>query len=439
MAELPASKPTQDVTWATAPADPGDVVEMDPSKKLAGFAFKGRIPYEEENWQRNAYGEILHWLRALAVRRFDNLYEAIDGAAENDVFLCDSPKRGWYAAAHQNNTNASAISKICTDGRVVITVDGQMVRGEPNEYAAASFGSTALWAYDASSEAGVDVLRASTDGVVVAFANGTTGTPPSVVIVTTAGDDGGIAYEDVSTGYCYAVCADSVGGDTPRVWWGTFGSGGTAKVYRWTGGARVEVASGYTTIHCICATTDFLFIGSSSGGDANLAALNKSDFSTAWNHSPVSGAGARSQAVCSDGELVFFLVDGAGGSAAPKLHCYRVLGVAGAPIWTATGGTNHAYGSALRVECDHRYVYARWRVSSTDCVAVFDKLTGAILQLIGVASLADFCVDGRSLMVCTGDGRVYYRGTDYQAGLWVRRDGYDETRNPAKRLALVQK
>lgn len=430
MAENPSAKPTDDFSWT---AVTNGTSEPSSGLRIAGWE-AGEAPSEQNfNWWWQKSGANIEWCRANAVRHFDNLFDAIDGTSAEDVFVVTPPERGRVESAHQYNTDATAVAKIATDGRIVVTVDDQVVRGEPNAYANASFTTDPKWSYDAATEQGIDVQRISTDGVVVAFGNGITGGPPSVVIVTTASDDGGVIYEDANTGYCYAVCADSYGGNTPRVWWGTH-AGGSDKIYKWTGGARAQMLTGLTDVKCMCATPDLLIFSSVDSTNVSLHAYYKEAFTLAWNvASFVASVGARSQSVCSDGELIFHLLDGSGG-AAPSLRAVSAFD--GSVIWTVTGGTNHTYGAGLRVECDDRHVYARWRVSSTDCVAVFDKATGRIVWFYGVASLSDFCLDGRSLIVCTGDGRVYYYSLAVQPRLWIRRDQYDTTRAPAKLLAL---
>lgn len=433
MAESPSAKPTESLAHDT---NGTNRTETPGGTKTDGYAVNALLPSAQYNWLQWAQGKSIEWCRANAVRHFDNLFDACDGTAEGDVFYVSSSGRGRALAAHQNNTGATAVTKIATDGRVVVTVDDQVCRGEPNAYINATFSSTARWSYDAATEQGIDVQRISTDGVVVAFGNGLTGTPPSVVIVTTAGDDGGMAYEDADTGYCYAVCADSLAPGTPRVWWGTH-AGGSDKIYKWTGGARTQMLTGLTDVKCMCATEDCLIFSSVDATNVSLHCYYKEAFTLAWSvASFVASVGARAQAVCSDGDLVFHLLDGSGG-AAPSLRCVSLLdGSPGGAIWTVTGGTNHSYGSGLRVECDDRYVYARWRLGANDTVTVFDKQTGRIVWYYATASITDFCLDGRSLMWCAADGRVYYYSLNAQPGVWTRRSGYDATREPAHLLAL---
>lgn len=433
MAELPSTKPTEDLDHDT---NATNSTETPGGTKTDGYADNAILPAAQYNWLQWAQGKSIEWCRALAVRHFDNLYDAINGTAAEDMFLVSAPKRGRAESAHHNNTAATAVRKIASDGRIVVTVDDQDVRGEPNGYISASIGTTALWLYDASTEGGIDATRISTDGVVVAIANGITGTPPRVVIVTTASDDGGIAYEDADTGYVYAICADSYGGATPRVWWGTHGGAGADKIFRWTGGARTEMLGSLTDVKCMCATADYLIFSSVNATNVSLYAYYKEAFTLAWNAASfVASVGSRSQSVCSDGDLIFHLLDGVGGSAAPSLRAVDLF--SGAVIWTVTGGTNYSYAANLRVECDDRHVYAMWRVGSADTITVFDKATGRIVWYHANGSaFTDFCLDGRSLLACTGDSRVYYFPTAAQPGLWVRRDQYDATRQPAKLLAL---
>lgn len=434
MAEFPSAIPTEDLAHDT---NATNSTETPSGTKTDGYADNAILPAAQYNWLQWAQGKSIEWCRANAVRHFDNLFDAIDGTSDGDVFHVSSSGRGRAQSAHQNNTAASAITKIATDGRVVVTVEDQDVRGEPNAYVNATFGSTALWSYDAATEGGIDVQRISTDGIVVAFGNGLTGTPPSVVVVTTAGDDGGMTYEDADTGYCYAICADSLSPSTPRVWWGTH-AGGSDKIFKWTGGARTQMLTGLTDVKCMCATEDCLIFTSVDSTNVKLHCYYKEAFTLAWSiASFVASVGARAQAVCSDGELVFHLLDGAGGSAAPSLRAVSLLdGSPGGAIWTKTGGTNRSFGASLRVECDHRYVYAMWDLSGSECVAVFDKRDGRIVWYYATASITDFCLDGRSLMWCASDGRVYYYSLNAQPGLWTRRSGYDATREPAKLLAL---
>lgn len=431
MAEFPSAIPTENLDHDT---NGTNRTETPSGTKTDGYANNAILPAAQYNWLQWAQGKSIEWCLANAVRHFDNLFDAIDGTAEGDVFHVSSSGRGRALAAQQNNTAATAITKIATDGRVVVTVDDQDVRGEPNAYINASFGSTAQWSYDAATEQGIDVQRISTDGIVVAFGNGITGTPPSVVIVTTAGDDGGMAYEDASTGYCYAVCADSLAPSTPRVWWGTH-AGGSDKIYKWTGGARTEMLGSLTDVKCMCATEDYLIFSSVDSTNVKLYAYYKEAFTLAWSvASFVASVGARSQAVCSDGDMIFHLLDGVGGSAAPSLRGVSIFD--GSVIWTVTGGDNYSYGAGLRVECDDRYVYARWRFGGGDTVTAFDKKTGRYLWVYATTSITDFCIDGRSLMWCAADGRVYYYSLNAQPGLFIRRSGYDATRQPAHLLAL---
>lgn len=432
MAENPSAKPTDSFSWT---AVTNGTSEPSSGLRAAGWE-AGEAPSEQNfNWWWQKTGENLEWCRANAVRHFDNLYDATNGTSIEDVFVVTPSERGRAQAAHQNNTAATAITKLATDGRIVVTVDDQVVRGEPNAYVAASFGSTALWSYDAATEGGIDATKLSTDGVVLAIANGVTGTPPRVVIVTTAGDDGGMAYEDADTGYVYAICADSYGSNTPRVWWGTHGGAGADKIFKWTGGARAEMLGSLTDVKCMCATADYLIFSTVDSSNVKLHAYYKEAFTLAWSvASFVASVGARSQSVCSDGDLIFHLLDGVGGSAAPSLRAVSLFD--GAVLWTVTGADNYAYASGLRVECDDHHVYARWRYAGADTVTVFDKKTGRIVWVYVTTSIADFCLDGRSLLWCASDGRVYYYALAVQPRLWIRRDGYDATRQPAKLLAL---
>lgn len=430
MAEKPTAKPTDSFDW---PASTHGVSEPSSLKRNAGWGYAESPPETEFNWWWKKEGALLDWLRSLAVRRFENLHEAITATEQFDTFLLQSDTGVGITQAHQTRTTeATAITCVCTDGLHIYYVDDQYVRAQPDRI---SGSAAAAWEYDASAYDTIDCIRIDTDGHIVAIASGITGTPPNMVFVSA--EDGSYLASSGATGYVYGCACDSFG-VTPRVWWGTAAGGAADKIRCWQGGAISDSVTGLPVVRAICAFGDFVAWGDEDGSTANCRVYKKtggSALSLHWKNEGIGiSLGNRSQGICSDGELVFFAIDGTGG-AVPTYRAFY-LGTAAA-AWTTSGPANHAFGSALRVECDDRYVYARWyHGTNGDGVAIIDKRTGVLLYHIPVSGIVDFCVDGQHIIVARGDGDLRYYSTQRQPQQWVRRAPTEQGRLPARRLAL---
>lgn len=444
MAEYPSDKPTQDVTWATAPADPGDVVEMDAGKKLAGFTFKATIPYEEENWQRNAYGTYLHWLSGLAVRQFDSLYDALYTSAdelrgnqfETFILRAQAGRARSGSPIQQAGAGTGIIRCVCTDGGRIYYVQGGVLCSAKNIHSTSANGLATR-----TPAGGLNARNMACDGRAIIIANTNTLAPP-VTVINTTDKTLPVLYEGVGSGSVDACCADSTANQA-RVWWGTQAGGGTDTVEFWGSvDGLVSALTSLQPVRALCATQDFLFVGTGDSTNALLKKYEKDaggdDF--ALNHiADISNPAivqTRAQALCTDGEFVFWLIDG-DGSNAPTTRAVNIYD--GTALWTVTHAANIGYGIGLGICCDDRYVYVPWFASGSHGVMALDKATGAKrAMLLQGTDMMTPCTDGVQVMTASATSLegIFRQHTGRQPGHWMAQSGEDDGRRPFKNLAI---
>jgi len=441
MAELPTNRPTDSFSW---PATTNGTSEPSSGLRNAGWAPGDAPPAEEFNWWWQKLGQNLDWLRALAVRRFQTMPEAIAATAEGDLCMIDHPWQAIHEAADVIIGNNGGVPftplLVACDGRRLYIASnaatGRLAAYEATPAATA----VALWSLSGLE---IDPIDISTDGEVVAVTNGITGSPAPKNIIIYDAATGGVLYTDASTGYCYAcVCAGRDGAGNRRVYWGTAPGTGSAFIYRWSGASRITEESGLNDIRALAF-----------GGEVLVAAYSPDGTKVGFRAWGLADGGGRSficeatatanpsraQGLACDGERIYWLVTGVGGGEDHRVFCYSVAS-GGVLLWTATlGDVNVGFN---RLHVDDRYVYATWFASGDTVVAILDKRTGGVVSLINpndsLAPLANgraFAVDGSRVWVCfDGESVIGARGTSRQPTLWRRRGIQGRQMMPASLL-----
>jgi hypothetical protein len=435
MAELPTSKPADSFAW---PATTNGTSEPSNGLRNAGWAPGDAPPAEEFNWWWQKLGQNLDWLRALAVRRFQTLPEAIAATAPGDVLVLAPAHGALIEASYATMATPSTPRLVACDGAVVITAyDGGGVRADPPVIGT----PTALW----TASLGVSFFASmSADGLVVALgSDGTAGDALTVLDMT----NGNTIYADTSVGAQVGVCvAHSASPSLPRAYWSIKESGTSNVLYAWAGASRISLVTGLRWIRGLAAGGHLLVAAvSSDGTDSALRAWkiypgSAGAADSLWSVTLTGTSADRGQAVATDGERVYWLINGTIGGAQHRLRCHS--GATGAMLWDVIL-EDISLTQPRRVRVDDRYVYATWMVgippSEEEAIGVFCKFTGQILGLLNPgdsisAYVRDFDVDGVHIwLLSDGESMVLRHGTGRHLSTWAREPISQD--RPYRRLA----
>lgn len=437
MAESPSTKPTDSFSW---PATTNGTSEPSSGLRNAGWAPGDAPPATEFNWWWQRMGGSLDWLRALAVRRFTTLAEAVRATEVGDTFMLAPP----FVAAQSQAVAYIGVGfvpvAIACDGRRFYVASANATGDVAAFESDGGTTPTAVWSRTGLDD--IDPNEMSADGGVVAIANGITGSPTPKSVLILDASDGSTLYTDPATGSVRGIVADTMPDGTKRAWWGTAASGNANIIYSWTGASKTTRFSGLYAVRGMAVGGDLLVYAASPDGTlCGLTAQWRDDTSTALLWSVTFAADvARTQAVATDGERVFWLINGASGGDVHRLRCYS--GATGALLWDLQL-EDITLSEARRLRVDDRYVYATWMrgvpPSNTDAVAIVCKWTGALVGLLdpsdAIAGYANsFDVDGvHAWLLMNGEAAVARMGTNRQPSLW-RRESHVTSR-PHRRLA----
>ncbi len=427
MAELPQTMSTADFSWQ---ATTGGTSEPGGTKRTDGWLDEEEPPHQEFNWWWQKMGALIDHLRTIAVRRFDNLPDAIDGCTQYDTFFLQHVTK-WPTNAADARSTTYAPAKLACDGRNFYYTSSQRVVAQRS---IPSGGIADDWVWDASVDGGIDAERLDTDGSIVGVANNTGGGAPRISVAS----NGVMVYEDPDSEKCYAVVCDTYASSV-RVWWGTYPAAGTATIYVRTTGARSSAVTGLEPVQAICVTDNFVIVGHGDTTDAKLQLYKKASATTLTADKSYILTGypqTRAQALCADGDTIYWAVDGVGGSAGATVRAIQwdAYGVA-VVLWSKEVPTFNAFGSGLKVLVDDRYLYMRWKNGAGDVgVCIINKRTGNIVQFVVQTGITDFAIDGQHLLIATASGLNYF-GTGRNAGLWHRRFTEDSN-TPMRALAI---
>lgn len=440
MAEFPSAIPTEDLAHDT---NGSNRTETAAGIKTDGYALNALLPSGEFNWLQWAQGKSIEWCRSLVPRHFDNLYDAIYDAtdtarAEYTQFFLRVPPRQSRVGnpVQQAGAGTGIIRCVCTDGGRIYYVQGGVLCSAKNIHSTSANGLASR-----TPAGGLNARVIACDGRALIIGNTNTLAPP-VTVVNLTNATLPVLYEGVGSGSVDAVCADSTATQA-RVWWGTRGGGGTDTVEFWgSTDGLVSAITGLQPVRALCATQDFLLVGT---GDSTNALLKKyakdpngDEFAVSHvaDISNPSIAQSRAQAVCSDGDTVFWTIDG-DGSNPPTTRAVSIN--SGTALWTVTHPANIGYGMGLGNCCDDRFVCVPWYAGGSHGVMLLDKRTGEKMgTLLHGTDMMTPATDGVDVMTASATSLegIFRSGTGRQPGLWSVRAGTDDGRAPFKNLAL---
>lgn len=440
MGEFPSARPTEDLDHDTNATNSTATAA---GIKTDGYAANALLPSAEYNWLQWAQGKSIEWCRTLTVRQFDNLYDALFDASDDRLdnqfatfILRQAAGRARSGqVVQQAGAGTGIIRCVCTDGGRIYYVQGGVLHSAKNIGDGTAYGLS-----NRTPAGGLNARNISCDGRALIIANTNTLAPP-VTIINTANKTLPVLYEGVGSGSVDACCADSTVNQA-RVWWGTQAGGGSDTVEFWgSADGLVSAITSLQPVRALCASHDHLFVGTGDSTNAILKKYSKDtndEYLVAFeaNISNPSISQSRAQALCTDGEFVFWLIDG-DGSNAPTTRAVNIHD--GTALWTVTHPANLAYGSGLGLCCDDRYVYVPWFASGSHGVMALDKNTGAkrALLLHGTDMMTP-CTDGVQVMTVSATSLegIFRQNTGRQPGQWMAQSGEDDGRRPFKNLAL---
>jgi len=440
MAEFPSAIPTENLDHDT---NASNSTETASGVKTDGYAVNALLTSGEYNWLQWAQGKSIEWCRSLAVRHFDNLYDAIydstdTARAEYTQFFLRVPPRQSRVGnpIQQAGAGTGIIRCVCTDGGRIYYVQGGVLHSAKNIHS-----TTANGLASRTPAGGLNARVIACDGRALIVGNTNTLAPP-VTVINLTNTALPVIYEGVGSGSVDAVCADSTAVQA-RVWWGTQGGGGTDTVEFWGSvDALVSAITGLQPVRALCATHDFLLVGT---GDSTNALLKKylkdpsgDEFAVSYvaDISNPAIVQTRAQALCTDGDTAFWTIDG-DGSSAPTTRAVSIN--SGTALWTVTHPANIGYGQGLGNCCDDRFVCVPWFASGSHGVMLLDKRTGEKMgTLLHGTDMMTPCTDGVDVMTASATSLegIFRSGTGRQPGLWSVRAGTDDGRAPFKNLAL---
>jgi hypothetical protein len=444
MSEIPSTKPTGVLNWATG----GGAVRTEPGapKRDIGWLFNEKPPYDFFNQIQGINGDYLTWLSQIAPRGFDRVYEGINATVPGEMFRTINvlPKLPGEPDVNHVLPGGDQAFLACSDGLRLYIAD--LANAEVRAYVADPE-SVLVEQWSAPND--VSPSRIRTDGALVAVC----GVPSAGAELRIFDAASGAPFYSKASATAYADVApdsDTIVSGGQRVFYVD-----GADIREWTGIAGDALWTTATaTILAMCATPDHILTiendASPAATGVRVVSYDKITKTPALVTSYPAHPKNSYAAICTDGDLAWLVLYYTGSAQSPTVAMLPTVGnvlnyQSGLPFWAASlvnavSVTQQALG---RIEVDDRYVYV---MGADTEFYILEKYTGALIYRQD-SGLSSFCIDGTWVYKTRSATPTALKvmGTTRQAGLWLRAgdgattaadENFGSRRKPFKKLAL---
>lgn len=408
MPEIPSTFPTTDVSWAEG----GSAVVSEPvSFRTNGWQANQIHPRSSENWINREHGRHLDALEAVAIRKFNYVWEGVRDCNPGDTFALRPDNLDYTLgdSAQFTITGASDIRHIAHDGRWLYAADfdGRVWAVDP-------VNSAVRWTFTPSGIYTESGRYFDTDGAIVALISA----PGSTEDLYILNAETGAAHLEYSSLTTYARCVHCASTDGEKTCWFS----NSNDLYRWTeSGGVLEIISNVGYIRGICTTPRYVHIvyGSSTTASAHSVRTYLRNSPYTLQGTTSLGVSADHADICSDGEALYVSYHLTGNNVGvqklPVQHWKT--GLASPYLWSGSvslGSTTAFEYHVCRV--DDRYFY--YSIGNSDII-ILDKITGALVDQITGLGFLGLDVDGQFVWTARGTDAIYRYNTQRGDSLWA--------------------